>query len=64
MKYLAAYWVVGCVLAGIGMGSYSTRCPKDEYFSSTETLTFVATWPAVLGAAFTWRGEKSACKAQ
>lgn len=52
MKAIVWYWVIGCILLGAGMGSRSNRCP-DEKLGAAEALLFAATWPAVIGMAFT-----------
>jgi hypothetical protein len=48
MKYLAIYWMVGCILFGLSAGLRKNNCP-DESWADTHTMAFaVSVWPAVV----------------
>jgi hypothetical protein len=62
LKGAAAYWVVGCLLAGAAMGAHESRCPNDPDPSVSSYLASIATWPAGI----TWamiNPKLSPCKA-
>lgn len=62
-KGLGVYWIIGCVLLGMAQGWRWQKCPHENT-KPAEALTFVATWPAIIGGLMTAPRdiESEACK--
>jgi hypothetical protein len=44
MRAVLIYWVIGCLIAGLGVGWHHNRCPADDIRLKTVAL-LAATWP-------------------
>lgn len=53
-KYLAAYWLFGCVVIGISDGRYVAKCgaPSDFVPNAASMAGAVAVWPALAISGF------------
>jgi hypothetical protein len=60
MRYVAGYWLIGCLFAGNVIGLAGERCEDVRKASMVETLAFVAIWPAALPLMF-YHWPKSEC---
>lgn len=49
MKGFAIYWLIGCALNGLAIGSFWHKCPNDET-TMVEIAAGVAAWPAMIFA--------------
>lgn len=61
MRWLAAYWLIGCAVVGFSLGAHETRCPQDKYMASSEIVATVAIWPVGFAWAFA-NSRKPACE--
>ncbi len=52
MKALLTYWVIGCAVIGLPMGSMIKDCPNSD-IKSSDVLGMIAAWPVVFFASFT-----------
>ena len=60
MKALLTYWIIGCALFGIGLGSSVVKCPHDEIKFGAAELIGTAMWPSwITGALMLPRGWKA-----
>lgn len=65
MKMVLAYWIFGCVIAGLAMGSHWRKCPDDKRPVTEELLVVVTMWPAFLiGGLATPTGWTTPCVMQ
>jgi len=49
-KTFLVYWLLGCALVGMCLGSAHNKCPNDP-IDSAETALAVSVWPAWIFAA-------------
>lgn len=62
LKGVAIYWVFGCLLSGAAIGARLNDCP-NENTKVGKIAEMVATWPVIIGFAFTWNHKEiAACK--
>lgn len=60
---LICFWIVGCVLCGMGVSYRERVC--GEVSSPVDQIVFIATWPKVIGALLDHCGQdwRGACDA-
>lgn len=61
MKRLAIYWVIGCVLIGLGAGLHDKRCPNEQKAAAQELFFAIAIWPVGLVWAMSKSGPLPPC---
>jgi hypothetical protein len=44
IKAAAVYWIIGCLLAGLGVGG-AMQCHPSKDISNADILTFFIAWP-------------------
>lgn len=57
MKIALWYWIIGCVVIGLPMGSLVKACPNDDV-SSSEIALEVLIWPTIIAALPTAAGAQ------
>lgn len=50
MKAWLIYWLIGCVIVGLPLGSLLRECP-DADVKTADIMVVIATWPAIIIAA-------------
>jgi hypothetical protein len=50
MRGFLVYWLIGCLLVGLGAGLRENRCPNDR-IEPVGYVVEIATWPASLALA-------------
>jgi len=64
MKLFIGYWVMGCFIIGLAVGSTVRDCPKDN-IRIYEAVAAVSIWPSFVFASITaGKVEKSECKSK
>jgi hypothetical protein len=56
MKNLLIYWVIGCFVIGMPLGSLITECPKAK-LPVAEVVGYVAVWPVVFAMVLSRIGQ-------
>lgn len=62
MKGIKTYWLIGCVLIGLGVGLRARRCPNEEWPRSHTQVAMVAIWPVGVIAAALSPDKEIACE--
>jgi hypothetical protein len=57
MNSALIYWITGCIIVGVPMGSLLNDCP-DARIDAVQVAASIATWPAIVLAAIVRDGSK------
>jgi len=61
MKALLIYWIIGCIVIGVGAGVTQRQCPND-IFDVSKMVQVIAVWPGFLIGGIVANLPKSECK--
>lgn len=56
-KIFLTYWVIGCLVYGLGLGALLSKCSTFDvasHIKAIDVFTIVLTWPAVFSGVFTY----------
>jgi hypothetical protein len=56
------YWIIGCVLIGLGLGKHQQKCPDYKPpLTANEIVAVIAVWPAHAIAAWFVKDQPNEC---